>query len=103
MLVLTLVLYRELDQGWLRFLLLFFVPDLALLAYLSSPRIGAIAYNSMHTYVLPALLFAVGFVMERGMPMGAAVIWAAHIGTDRLLGLGLKYAEGFRPTHLQRM
>lgn len=103
MLVLTLVLYRELDQGWLKFLLLFFVPDLALLAYLSSPRLGAVAYNMMHTYALPAMLFALGFVTERGMPMGAALIWAAHIGMDRLLGLGLKYPETFRPTHLQRL
>jgi len=29
-----------------------------------------------------------------------ALIWVAHIGADRLLGFGLKYPEGFKPTHL---
>lgn len=103
MLMLALVLYRELGQGWLRFVLLFLLPDLALLAYLAGPRLGATAYNAVHTYALPALLFAAGFVAERGLPMGVALIWAAHIAADRLLGFGLKYPEGRRPTHLQRV
>jgi hypothetical protein len=29
-----------------------------------------------------------------------AMIWLAHIGFKRTLGLGLKYANGFRLTHL---
>jgi hypothetical protein len=32
-----------------------------------------------------------------------ALIWANHIGIDRMLGYGLKYAEGFRFTHLGRI
>jgi hypothetical protein len=32
-----------------------------------------------------------------------AVIWAAHIGMDRMIGYGLKYAGGdFKETHIQR-
>ncbi|MCS4316879.1 hypothetical protein M2407_001178 [Serratia sp. BIGb0234] len=30
----------------------------------------------------------------------AALIWGAHIGFDRALGYGLKYASGFADTHL---
>ena len=30
----------------------------------------------------------------------AALIWIAHIGLDRALGYGLKYATGFGDTHL---
>jgi hypothetical protein len=33
----------------------------------------------------------------------AALIWCAHIGFDRTLGYGLKYAEGFGYTHLGRL
>ena len=32
-----------------------------------------------------------------------ALIWANHIGVDRLLGYGLKYADGFGWTHLGRV
>lgn len=91
--------------GWWGFLM-FFVPDLTLLAYLAGARIGAIAYNSAHTYVFPAAL-ALAAPMVEGVgdvPVGAAaLLWAAHIGFDRALGLGLKYGSGFGDTHLGRV
>ena len=31
------------------------------------------------------------------------LIWIAHIGFDRMLGFGLKYATGFKDTHLSRV
>ena len=31
------------------------------------------------------------------------LIWAAHIGMDRMLGFGLKYPTRFQDTHLQRV
>jgi hypothetical protein len=34
---------------------------------------------------------------------GLALIWLAHIGVDRALGYGLKYPDGFKDTHLQRV
>jgi hypothetical protein len=33
----------------------------------------------------------------------AAAVWVAHVGMDRLMGYGLKYEEGFRSTHLDRV
>jgi hypothetical protein len=32
-----------------------------------------------------------------------ALIWANHIGVDRLMGYGLKYSDGFGWTHLGRL
>ena len=32
--------------------------------------------------------------------LSLALIWLAHIGFDRALGYGLKYAQGFGWTHL---
>ncbi|GBD31668.1 MAG: hypothetical protein KatS3mg081_1409 [Gemmatimonadales bacterium] len=101
--LLALLLYRELAFGWLWFALLFFFPDLSLVAYLAGARLGAVFYNSVHTYVLPAALWAAGFVLEIRVGMALGLIWAAHIGLDRALGFGLKYASGPRPTHLQRV
>ena len=32
--------------------------------------------------------------------MALALVWLAHIGLDRLLGMGLKYNDRFAHTHL---
>jgi hypothetical protein len=37
------------------------------------------------------------------LAMQSALIWFAHIGADRLLGFGLKYATDFKDTHLSRV
>ncbi len=103
MLVVALLLYLESGQSWWLFVVLFLLPDLSILAYFATPRIGAVAYNVAHTYVLPAAVFALGFIGERGFMMGVGLIWAAHIGCDRLLGFGLKYPTAFKDTHLQRV
>lgn len=102
-LLLAILLYRELAFGWWWFVLLFLLPDLSLFGYLAGVRFGALLYNALHTYLLPAALWAAGFWLESRWAMAVGLIWAAHIGADRFLGFGLKYAEGPRPTHLQRV
>ena len=37
------------------------------------------------------------------LTLSIAMIWLAHIGFDRALGYGLKYATGFGFTHLGRI
>ena len=32
--------------------------------------------------------------------MALALVWLAHVGLDRLLGMGLKYNDRFTHTHL---
>ncbi len=101
--LLAILLYRELAFGWWWFVLLFFLPDISLFGYLAGARFGALLYNALHTYLLPAALWAAGFWLESRGAMAVGLIWAAHIGADRFFGFGLKYAEGPRPTHLQRV
>jgi hypothetical protein len=104
LLLLALLLYRELGASWWLFLGLILLPDLGIAAYLAGPRIGAHAYNALHTTLLPAALFGAGYVAERGTAMAVALVWAAHIGADRVLGFGLKYeGTAFRDSHLQRV
>jgi hypothetical protein len=62
--------------------------------------VGAVVYNAIHTYVFPAVLYGFGFATARPAAMIVALVWAAHIGVDRLLGFGLKYPTRFRDTHL---
>jgi hypothetical protein len=98
--VAALIAYQMLDWGWLRFAILILSPDLSMLGYLAGPKIGAAAYNAVHTYVGPLLV--AGFSLWGGSQasVAAAVIWLAHIGFDRALGYGLKYEQGFGVTHL---
>jgi hypothetical protein len=98
-----LIAYEFLGFQWGFFILVFFVPDIALLAYFVNAKVGAIAYNISHSYILPLMLFAYGFFVSSSAADKLAIIWVAHIGFDRALGYGLKYARGFRYTHLGKI
>ena len=91
--------YAWLGQSWLVFAVLFLAPDLFMLGYLRSAPVGAMTYNLAHTYVAPALLALLGFLVGP-VAFGLAAIWVAHIGFDRMLGYGLKLNGGFEQTHL---
>ena len=95
--------YWRLDGSWLWFVALVLAPDLAFLAYLISPRLGAIAYNAVHTTLGPLALLALAAWRGWGVGEDIALIWLAHVGIDRALGYGLKYATGFGDTHLGRL
>jgi hypothetical protein len=99
----ALVGYGLMEGNWLLFTVLFFVPDLTMLGYLAGPRPGAVAYNLAHTYATPAVLAGVGWLIGTPLLLALALIWAAHIGFDRMLGYGLKLPTDFRDTHLGRI
>ena len=69
----------------------------------TSSRVGAAAYNSVHTYVGPVVLGFAGVLAESSLATKLALIWFTHIGLDRALGYGLKYPTHFKDTHLQRV
>jgi hypothetical protein len=95
-------LYQHIGGDWKTFAILFFVPDVIFAAYLFGPRIGAIGYNAVHSMIGPLLLAGWGVMSGEHPALAAALIWIAHIGFDRALGYGLKYATGFGDTHLSR-
>jgi uncharacterized protein DUF4260 len=99
----ALMLYIHLGFGWLALIALALVPDLSMLGYLGSNRVGALAYDVVHAYVGPLLLATLGFLGSTDLAVQLALIWGAHIGADRALGYGLKYPAGFKQTHLQRL
>lgn len=99
----SLMAYEFMGFQWGFFVLVFLVPDLSLLAYFHSPRVGAVVYNIMHSYVLPLMLFAYGFFVSSSNANQLAIVWIAHIGFDRALGFGLKYSRGFRYTHFGKL
>ena len=98
-----ILLYAVWGGSWLLFAVLFLVPDLSFLAYLADAKTGAVVYNAAHSYLAPVALMTSGFAIGDPLTLSIAMIWLAHIGIDRALGYGLKYAEGFGYTHLGRI
>jgi hypothetical protein len=98
------VYFFQVDGGWILFAALLLAPDVGLIAYASgSNRLGAILYDAFHTYVLSVALLVSGVAAGSEVVVQVGLISAAHIGMDRALGYGLKYAAGPKPTHLQQV
>jgi uncharacterized membrane protein len=99
----SLFAYSRFGSDWSTFAWYLLVPDLAFLAYLGGSKIGALAYNTTHSYVGAVLALSIGVSQSSPLVISASLIWFAHIGIDRTLGYGLKYFAGFGFTHLGRV
>lgn len=95
-------LYARTGASWWLFAALWLAPDLSMVGYLAGNCRGARIYNTFHTYTLPAVLAFAGLMLPAHGMLPVALVWANHIGVDRLLGFGLKYGDGFGYTHLGR-
>jgi hypothetical protein len=100
LLALAIVLYGRSGRSWWLLVALLPAPDLGLLGYLRSKRAGAVAYDLTHTYLPPAALGVAGVLTGSDLAVVLALVWFAHIGMDRALGLGLQYPDGSGRTHL---
>lgn len=96
----TIWAYSRLGQSWWTFAALLFLPDLGMVGYLSNTKLGSIIYNSVHTETPPILLLCVSLAQNNKRGLGLGLAWLAHVGMDRMLGYGLKYAGSFKHTHL---
>ncbi|MGA2754129.1 MAG: DUF4260 domain-containing protein [Terracidiphilus sp.] len=99
----TAMIYARMGVSWWLFAALWLAPDLSMLGYLAGPCRGARIYNAFHTYVAPGVLALCSLLPGAHGALPLALIWANHIGVDRLLGFGLKYGDGFGFTHLGRL
>ncbi|HEX5209888.1 MAG TPA: DUF4260 domain-containing protein [Steroidobacteraceae bacterium] len=102
-LAVSLILYQRVFGSWEIFALCFLLPDVSFAGYLLGPSMGALFYNSAHSYIGPLLCAGVGLATGSHLFLLGTLIWSAHIGFDRALGYGLKYSEGFGFTHLGRI
>ena len=103
LLVIAVALYARTGTSWWLFAVLVLAPDLSFAGYLAGPKVGAAAYNALHTTIGPVALALVGVLAPSPLAVAIALIWLAHVGADRLLGYGLKYDAGFGFTHLGRI
>jgi Domain of unknown function (DUF4260) len=96
----ALIAYGILGQPWWLVPTGILVPDIAAAGYLAGTRPGAHLYNIAHATPLPAGMLGIGYWQANRLVTALALVWLAHIGMDRLLGMGLKYSDRFTHTHL---
>jgi hypothetical protein len=99
----SLIAYSTTDQAWWLVPLTLLLPDLTMIGYLGSTRLGSYLYNLGHCTPVPAAIVAIGWWQDKSLVVALGLIWLAHIGLDRLIGYGLKYDDHFQHTHLGRL
>jgi hypothetical protein len=96
----SLLLFSSIRQSWWLVPLLLFVPDIFMVGYAKSTKVGALIYNTGHSYLLPTVTTMFGWYQHHHLVLAIGLIWLAHVGMDRFLGYGLKYDDNFKHTHL---
>jgi len=98
--LLSIYLFTQLDYAWWWYALLFLAPDLGMIGYIISPRVGALTYNLLHHKAIAVALFLIGAWLSVPPMQLTGVIILGHSSADRVLGYGLKYPDAFKHTHL---
>ncbi|MEO8611495.1 MAG: DUF4260 domain-containing protein [Chloroflexota bacterium] len=99
----AIALYAHQGFSGLEFIVLLLVPDVSMMGYRVNNRVGSWVYNAAHVYTIPALVIGLGLALNAPIAIQIGLIWFAHIGMDRIMGYGLKYATEFKDTHMQRV
>jgi len=84
---------------WL-WVLLFFSPDISMLGYLISTRVGAVTYNLFHHRAVGLAIAAAGLILQQEIVTAIGTLLFAHSSFDRIMGYGLKYPDDFKHTSL---
>ncbi|HEX9804829.1 MAG TPA: DUF4260 domain-containing protein [Candidatus Dojkabacteria bacterium] len=103
LLLISLLLFDQMDYSWWAYILFFFAPDISAIGYLVNEKIGAYSYNLLHNIATAGILIVLGYIIDLRIIEFAGIIILGHIGLDRVLGFGLKYKGGFKKTHLSKL
>ena len=102
-LLVSLYVYALFDYSWMLFFLFILAPDLSALGFLISQRVGAISYNIFHTYLVVWPFIFIGSIWANDWLLMIGLIFASHIGMDRILGYGLRYSNTMKESHLSKL
>ncbi len=97
---LSILLFSLLSYSWWVYPLLLLTPDIGMIGYLVSAKVGACTYNFTHSFTLGIFLYAVGMLFVTPALGLAGIIIIGHAGMDRFFGFGLKHTDSFKHTHL---
>lgn len=87
---------------WL-WIILFFSPDIGMIGYAINTKTGAATYNLFHHKGIAIIIAATGYFLQNEIVTAIGILLFAHSSFDRMLGYGLKYADSFQNTHLERI
>jgi hypothetical protein len=96
----SLFLFSQLNFSWWWFPALLLLPDIGMIGYAINPKVGAYIYNFLHLRLVATVVALYALTYGNDYWKLAAIILFAHISFDRMMGYGLKYADGFNNTHL---
>lgn len=100
MLLLSIYLFSLLDYEWWWYLALFLAPDVSMIGYLVSPKVGAFSYNLFHHKGVAILIYLIGIYTGVNELQLVGLMLFGHSSFDRIMGYGLKYTDSFNNTHL---
>ena len=89
--ILTGYLFYQLNYSWWIFPAVILVPDLGVIGYLLSPKIGAILYNLVHHKAIAIIILGFGYFTTNTSLIASGLILYSHSSMDRMMGYGLKY------------
>lgn len=101
--LLSIFVFSRLEFAWYWYPALLLLPDLSMIGYAFSPRIGAVIYNFFHNKALGVVVALAGFSIANPILLLAGVILFGHSAMDRIFGYGLKFPDDFKNTHLGRI
>lgn len=100
---------------WWAYLLLLLGPDIGMIGYVISSKVGAATYNLLHHKGIAILVGAIGGTTNYLMLMTPSpehfeqavlltgIILYGHASLDRVIGYGMKFSDSFHHTHLGRI
>lgn len=98
--LLAFYLFLALPYAWWWFFVLFLLPDISMVGYLISPKLGAVTYNFVHHKAIAITTYLLGSYFNLPLLQLSGLIMFGHSSFDRALGYGLKYSDAFTHTHL---
>jgi len=96
-------LFSNLDFAWWWFFVLILLPDISMIGYAFSNRIGAYSYNFFHHKGVAIAVYLIGIYFGNQVIELIGIILFSHSAMDRMFGYGLKYATSFNDTHLGKI
>ena len=94
---------HNLDMATWIWFIIFFSPDVSMLGYLVSSKVGAISYNIFHHKGIAIACMGIGYFAKLEVLLTIGILLFAHASFDRIMGYGLKYYAGFNDTHLGKL
>ncbi|MCO6360789.1 DUF4260 domain-containing protein [Roseivirga pacifica] len=97
---LSIYLFNQTDFAWWWYLALILTPDIGMIGYAISTKVGAFTYNLFHHKAVVIAVLCLGWYMGNSALELAGIILFGHASMDRMFGYGLKYPDHFKHTHL---